>query len=308
MAGVIMSTLGEVLKEARQEKKLSLEELQEMTKIQKRYLLAIEQGKYEQLPGKFYARAFIKNYAEAVGLHHQQLFEEYPGDIPSTGRETPENLPSRANRKTAPMSGMQSKMFSFIPKLLVVILIFSLLVTIWVVVQNRDSGGDPEQSGDDDSPIEVNNGEGIPKNSEEENGSSQGQSDEQQSGENKTEEKKLAEEPEPEQELVKTGSEGRVTNYTLKNTDAFQLELAVEDSNSWIEIRETGPGGEKLVYDGIKAGDTVSLDLSEKQKVYINIGRTPQVTMSINGEPFTYPNDQIHQQFYFTIETPPNEA
>ncbi|WP_139037439.1 helix-turn-helix domain-containing protein, partial [Bacillus pumilus] len=62
-----MTELGKRLVEAREEKGMSLEDLQTVTKIQKRYLLAIEQGNYDIIPGKFYVRAFIKQYAEAVG-------------------------------------------------------------------------------------------------------------------------------------------------------------------------------------------------------------------------------------------------
>ena len=63
-----MTELGARLKEARLAKGYSLEDLQEITKIQKRYLIGIEEGNYSIMPGSFYVRAFIKQYAEAVGL------------------------------------------------------------------------------------------------------------------------------------------------------------------------------------------------------------------------------------------------
>lgn len=63
---------------------MSLDDLQAATKIQKRYLTALEEGNYDIIPGKFYVRAFIKQYAEAVGLDADQLFEEYKKDIPNT--------------------------------------------------------------------------------------------------------------------------------------------------------------------------------------------------------------------------------
>ncbi|UJZ88526.1 helix-turn-helix domain-containing protein [Heyndrickxia coagulans] len=82
-----MTELGNRLKEARKEKGISLDDLQEMTKIQKRYLKNIEEGNYDSMPGKFYVRAFIKQYAEAVGLDPETLFEEYESDIPVRNRK-----------------------------------------------------------------------------------------------------------------------------------------------------------------------------------------------------------------------------
>lgn len=67
-----MTELGNRLKEAREEKGMSLDDLQAATKIQKRYLTALEEGNYDVIPGKFYVRAFIKQYAEAVGLNSEQ--------------------------------------------------------------------------------------------------------------------------------------------------------------------------------------------------------------------------------------------
>ena len=68
-----MTELGARLKEARLAKGYSIDDLQEITKIQKRYLAGIEEGNYSTMPGAFYVRAFIKQYAEAVGLNGDEL-------------------------------------------------------------------------------------------------------------------------------------------------------------------------------------------------------------------------------------------
>ena len=74
---LVVTELGQKLTEAREAKGLSIDQLHEITKIQKRHLVAIEEGNYDVLPGAFYARAFIKQYADAVGLNGEELLVEY---------------------------------------------------------------------------------------------------------------------------------------------------------------------------------------------------------------------------------------
>src|SRR5699024_820231 len=57
-------------------------------KNSKRYLQAIEQGNFQTLPGTFYARAFIKEFANAVGLDADLLLEEHKGEIPVPEEDT----------------------------------------------------------------------------------------------------------------------------------------------------------------------------------------------------------------------------
>lgn len=85
-----MSEIGEKLRSARIERGYTIDDLQKKTKIQKRYLAAIEEGKFDQLPGDFYVRAFVKQYADSVGLDSTALLEEYSNEIP---RVQPEEVP-----------------------------------------------------------------------------------------------------------------------------------------------------------------------------------------------------------------------
>src|SRR5690625_772425 len=85
--------IGELLKEAREEKGYTLDNIQEKTKIQKRYLVAIEQGDFNALPGKFYARAFIREYAEAVELDPEVVLADFKEE-----KEIPEEEPVKYTR------------------------------------------------------------------------------------------------------------------------------------------------------------------------------------------------------------------
>ena len=71
-----------------------------MTKIQKRYLIGIEEGNYSSMPGNFYVRAFIKQYAEAFRLNPDEIFETYKDEIPATHNDDlPEQLSRVKSRK-----------------------------------------------------------------------------------------------------------------------------------------------------------------------------------------------------------------
>lgn len=69
--------LADRLRKTRLEKGISLEEVQEATKIQTKYLEILENGNYNKLPGDVYARAWIKTYAEFLELSSKELLTSY---------------------------------------------------------------------------------------------------------------------------------------------------------------------------------------------------------------------------------------
>lgn len=68
--------VGNKLREARTRRKLTLDEVEAETKIRARYLRALENEDWDQLPGDTYARAFIRTYGRLVGLDGDRLAEE----------------------------------------------------------------------------------------------------------------------------------------------------------------------------------------------------------------------------------------
>ncbi len=63
-----MKTLGEILKNARLNQKLTLEQVEEITKIRKKYLLALEEDNWQGIPSFTYIHGFLKNYAQFLNL------------------------------------------------------------------------------------------------------------------------------------------------------------------------------------------------------------------------------------------------
>jgi len=85
-----MKQIGKELKEVREEKGISLDEVAEKTKIQTRFLKAIENGNWEDLPEEVYLRGFLRTYAEALGLDGKEFVESYNRSL---NQDIPPSLP-----------------------------------------------------------------------------------------------------------------------------------------------------------------------------------------------------------------------
>lgn len=68
-----MKNIGDVLKKAREEKGYSLVDMQRETKLQHKYLSALENNQLDSLPGDMYYDSFVKQYAQALGLDGDEL-------------------------------------------------------------------------------------------------------------------------------------------------------------------------------------------------------------------------------------------
>ncbi len=95
-----MTDIGKTLQNARNEKHYTLDDLQQITKIQKRYLIAIEENNFDALPGDFYVRAFIRQYADTVGIKADKLLSELDEQAGKKKVEETEEEPTEAKTRT----------------------------------------------------------------------------------------------------------------------------------------------------------------------------------------------------------------
>ncbi|MDS1029052.1 DUF4115 domain-containing protein [Bacillota bacterium LX-D] len=72
-----MGLVGETLRQAREAKDLTLLDVEAATKIRLKYLEALENEKYSEIPGRVYVIGFLKSYAKFLGLQDYALVEEY---------------------------------------------------------------------------------------------------------------------------------------------------------------------------------------------------------------------------------------
>lgn len=85
-----MNSLGSHLKEKREEKGYSIEEVAEATNIASRYLRAIEEHDFSQFPADVYAKGFIRSYAKFLDLDAQSLMMEYSLNFEAQNEATPD--------------------------------------------------------------------------------------------------------------------------------------------------------------------------------------------------------------------------
>src|SRR5919197_705017 len=63
-----MFEIGSTLREARTRQELELGDAERATRIRARYLGALEEERFDQLPAEAYAKAFLRTYADFLGL------------------------------------------------------------------------------------------------------------------------------------------------------------------------------------------------------------------------------------------------
>jgi cytoskeleton protein RodZ len=100
--GRVEAGIGERLRDARRDLGLDLEEITERTRIRARYLIAMEEERWEALPGTAYVRSFLHTYAEVLGLDADALVDEYRSVEPARDRPGLEAPPPSPPIKPAP--------------------------------------------------------------------------------------------------------------------------------------------------------------------------------------------------------------
>ena len=114
--------LGEVLRTAREAKFIDLARVERDTKIRVRYLAALENGEYRDLPGTVYTRGFLRNYGLYLGLDPDYLVDLYRLELGASADHRTLPLPPQpiAARQRRPLVVTSSAVAAVILTLLVV--------------------------------------------------------------------------------------------------------------------------------------------------------------------------------------------
>jgi len=136
-------SIGERLKRAREEKKLSLDDIAARTRIPIRHLQLIDNDEWDGLPAITYAVGFARNYADAVGLNGQEI-----------GRELRGQLGGRPSRAPAPVYYEPADPARAPPtRAIVIALAAALLVAAYLVWRSTLDDGAPDRPTTAEMPV-----------------------------------------------------------------------------------------------------------------------------------------------------------
>jgi cytoskeletal protein RodZ len=82
-----MPSLGEQLKQAREQRGLTIQQIADATHIGSRFLQAIESDNYDILPGGVFNRAFVRKFASQIGFDSEQAVKLYDEQLAEMGGE-----------------------------------------------------------------------------------------------------------------------------------------------------------------------------------------------------------------------------
>ncbi|MGG1343394.1 RodZ domain-containing protein [Bacillus toyonensis] len=296
-----MTELGQKLKEAREAKGLSIDQLHEITKIQKRHLVAIEEGNYDVLPGAFYARAFIKQYADAAGLNGEELLVEYQSTIPqSENRDVPQVSTGQKTQETMQKSS-SLPMADHMPKILIALLVIAFGVVVWFVIQALTGKDDGRVPATQSEKIEVKKAENSPLDTKKDEAKAEEPKKEEPKKEEPKKEEPKKEEPKKEeptgqQEVKVVGTSGKVSTLEIHNNKTLELEISAKGT-SYVDVKDDA--GNEILNTTVQSGQTEKRDLSTAKEVRLNIGNATNVEVKLNGQVVAYPLDpekELHQR------------
>jgi cytoskeleton protein RodZ len=128
--------IGNSLREARLRQGIDLARAEDDTKIRAKYLQALEDERFDVLPGDTYVKGFLRTYADYLGLDGQLYVDEFNSRFASVDEPLVASAPPRRNRARPPESG-------FVLVALAGIVAVAVLFVVAFTLSNGDSPSDP---------------------------------------------------------------------------------------------------------------------------------------------------------------------
>jgi len=278
--GVIsVDTIGEQLKHARLKKGLTIEDLQKITKIQRRYLSALENNDFDAMPSAYYTRTFIRQYAEAVGLNARPLIRRFEGKPDESYDKLPSAKPVKGSRKEKRQkeAKKQPSFKSYIPVIILSLVVIAIILTIVYAIRLDTASGPlvpkPEKT--------VIIGDSSTESSEKDSSSSD---DKENQSTEKTTESSEKKDTKENQFKITADATDTVTYSGTNVSSPIKLEFKGLSGPAWIGLQQTGTNAIYYQYT-LQAGEEISSVVPDGAKgVDIIVGASNNVSVKVNGQ------------------------
>ncbi|MHC4039980.1 cytoskeleton protein RodZ [Streptococcus sp. KHUD_017] len=262
-------TIGEVLRLARINQGLSLEELQRKTDIQLDMLEALESDDFDKLPSPFYARSFLRKYAWAVELDENIVLDAYDSGSMITYEEVDVDEIELTGRRRS-----NRKKRSLLPLFYFVLFSLSILIFVTCYVWNYIQTQPTETTSANYNIVTTTTTTNAP--------SSETTSSNQTTNPSSS----------TEASAVTVSGQGDVISVEYKTPkETAELQLSVTDATSWVSVSDTDLAGgatldpnNKTVKTTISKGSPVTITLGVVKGVKIKIDNQEIDTSKLTGQ------------------------
>ena len=251
-------TIGEVLRLARTNQGLTLEELHKKTEIQLDMLEAMEADDFDQLPSPFYTRSFLRKYAWAVELDERIVLDAYDSGSMITYEEVDVDEEELTGRRRS----SKKNRTSFLPLFYFILFALSIVIFVTYYVWNYIQTQPERSSASSYSVVQATSSTSSVTSSSTSSSSSSSSSN-------------------IEPAITVSGEGNRVEVAYKTSKETAKLQLSVSDARSWISVSESElEGGVTLSPDNKSAETTVST----KNPVTITLGVVKGVALTVDNQ------------------------
>ena len=250
-------TIGEVLRLARTNQGLTLEELHKKTEIQLDMLEAMEADDFDQLPSPFYTRSFLRKYAWAVELDERIVLDAYDSGSMITYEEVDVDEEELTGRRR---SSKKSKT-SFLPLFYFILFALSIVIFVTYYVWNYLQTQPERSSVSSYSVVQATSSTSsvTPSSSN----------------------SSLSSSSNIEPAIIVSGEGNRVEVAYKTSKETVKLQLAVSDVTSWVSVSESELEGGVTLSPENKSAETTVLT---KSPVTITLGVVKGVALIVDNQ------------------------
>lgn len=250
-------TIGEVLRLARTNQGLTLEELHKKTEIQLDMLEAMEADDFNQLPSPFYTRSFLRKYAWAVELDERIVLDAYDSGTMITYEEVDVDEDELTGRRR---SSKKNKA-SFLPLFYFILFALSIVIFVTYYVWNYLQTQPGRLSASSYSVVQATSSTSSVTSSSSSSSSSNYSN--------------------TEPAITVSGEGNRVEVAYKTSKETAKLQLSVSDVTSWVSVSESElEGGVTLSPENKSAETTVAT----KSPVTITLGVVKRVALTVDNQ------------------------